>query len=158
MILIRFTADHSFVSQSILWRTDGVVSHVEYLIVDRDLRPESTFGARLNGGICHRPYTQSFWEQWYSFDGIDESYSEALRFDGRKYDWRDIVQLLVGRHPNYYDPTRAICSILVGYSNRIAWAKGDAPALINPEVPTWQMTPQLLYGAVKNIVVHHQAL
>ena len=64
----------------------------------------------------------------------------------------DIVYLLCGWHPGSYNPMKGICSIAVGYSNRMAWGNNEAPALINPNVPTWQMTPQLLYGAVTQMI------
>ena len=153
MIALRFIADRSFVSRAIGWREEGTPSHVEYLIDDGGPLIK-TFGARLSGGIIHRPYNYCHptWEEWYTFRGIEASYAEALKFEGRKYDWKDIVALLVGRHPDYYDPQRAICSILAGYSNRMAWANGKSDLLINPNLPTWEMTPLALYVGVKDLI------
>ncbi len=152
MIAVRFIADNSWESRGIRLRTLGNCSHVEY--VDTEKGNYRTFGARLKGGICHRPYDycNPTWEEWYSFEGIEASYAEALKSDGRKYDFRDILDLLVGWHPAEYDPQRAICSVLVGYSNRLAWADGKAPALVNPNLPTSMMTPALLYGCVTQMV------
>lgn len=149
MIYIRFIADSGFISRSIGLRTEGRPSHVEYIITDNAGYAVNTFGARFKGGITHRAYDycKPVFEEWYSFPGIEASYKHALLLKGRKYDWGDIVALLVGWHPDYYDPQRGICSGLVGYSNRMAWAAGEAPAFINPNVPTWELTPQLLYGA-----------
>ena len=148
-IYIRFIADDSFVSRAIGWRTEGKPSHVEYVRIT-DSGMVSTFGARLVGGVRYRPldYCKPTFEEWYTFEGIEASFEEATGFYGHKYDWADIIELATGIYPRSYDPNRAICSILVGYSNRMAWAAGKAPALINPNVPTRQMTPQLLYGAV----------
>src|ERR1700722_18101453 len=149
---VRFIADGSIISRGIGLRTEGKPSHVEYVITYPSGEPYGTFGARFAGGVSYRPYgyCDPTWEEWYTFPGIEASYTEALQMAGRKYDWRDIMELLVGWHPKGfdYDPQRAVCDNLVGYSNRRAWALGKAPALINPNVPTWQMTPQLLYGAV----------
>jgi hypothetical protein len=153
MILLRFISSRSFVSKAIQVRTDGQVSHVEYL----DTSTMITFGARLQGGVTHRPYNyiKPDWEELYTFEGIEASYKEALFFNGRKYDWKDIASLAVGWHPGGYDPEEAVCSCLAGYSNRLAWANGTAPALLNPNLPTWEMTPQILYGAVtKQVVVY----
>lgn len=155
MICIRFIADHSFISRAIGFRTEGKPSHVEYVMVnDVTGQPVSTFGARLQGGITHRPYDycKPSWEEWYTFPGIEASYEQAVSLEGRKYDWKDICALLFGWHPQGYDPMQGICSILVGYSNRMAWGAGLAPPLINPNVPTWEMTPELVYGAVTDII------
>lgn len=155
MIVIRFIADRSLLSRAIRFRTEGSPSHVEYLFVrDADSTPTTTFGARLAGGVCHRPYDYCTptWEEWYAFEGIEASYEAALAFEGRKYDWKDIAALAVDWHPAYYDPQRAICSCLVGYSNRLAWAAGKAPALLNENMPTWQFTPQIVYGAVTEMI------
>lgn len=153
-VYVRFIADQGLLSRTIGLRIIGKVSHVEYIITNDDGTIASTFGARFKGGITFRPYsycTPSF-EEWYSFPGIEASYAEALKFEGRQYDWKDILELLVGWHPRGYDPQEAICSVLVGYSNRRAWALNKAPALINPNVLTSEMTPQLLYGAVTKMV------
>lgn len=154
MVYIRFIADSGFLSRGIRVRTDGKPSHVEYVLTDNIGNPVSTFGARLSGGITLRPpdYCKPSWEEWYTFEGIEPSFNQALKFNGRKYDWRDIAALFVGWHPSSYNPETAICSVLVGYSNCLAWAAGEAPPLINPNVPTWQMTTQLLYGAVTKMV------
>lgn len=148
MICIRFIADRGLVSRAIRSRTDGQASHVEYVLPEQQM----TFGARMDGGVDFRPlnYCKPSWEEWYTFDGVEASYAAAVDIRGHGYDWRDILALAVSWHPSYYDPQRAICSCLVGYSNRVAWARGLAPALLNPNLPTWQMTPQLLYGAVSN--------
>jgi hypothetical protein len=153
-IFIRFIADGSFVSRAIGWRTDGRPSHVEYLITDTSGHPVRTFGARLSGGITHRPYDycKPTFEEWYSFPGIESSYSEALKLDGRKYNWVDILCLLFGIFPKSFDPERLVCDQLVGYSNRMSWANGLSGVLINPNVPTEEMTPELLYGAVTIMV------
>lgn len=153
MIYVRFIADNSWESRAIRFRTLGTVSHVEYVIDEGD-REEYTFGARLRGGITHRPirYCTPHFDERYVFLGIEASYETALKFDHRKYDWLDIADLLVGRHPAFYDPWRLICSTLVGYSNRVAWANGKAPALINPSVETWRMTPAMLYAACTQMV------
>jgi hypothetical protein len=151
MICIRFIADRSVLSRAIRSRTDGQASHVEYVLPEHRV----TFGARLEGGITHRPldYCKPTWEEWYTFPGIEASYWEAVEFSGRKYDWKDIAALAVSWHSSFYDPERAICSCLVGYSNRLAYARGKAPLLLNLNLPTWQMTPQLLYGAVTDPVL-----
>jgi hypothetical protein len=153
-VYIRFIADRGLISRAIGFRTEGKPSHVEFVVTDDAGIPTSTFGARFKGGITHRPYSycKPSWEEFYTFAGINASYEEALTLEGRAYDWKDILELLVGWHPRGYDPQEAICSVLVGYSNRRAWARGRAPALINPQVDTWSMTPQLLYGAVTNMV------
>jgi hypothetical protein len=145
LILVRFLADRSWISRAIQWRTDGVPSHVEYLDTDT----MQTFGARLDG-VKHRPanYCKPTWEEWYTFYGIEASYEQALQFGGRKYDKWDIFALATGTHPDSYDPEKAICSVCVGYSNRRAYACGKiAKPLLNMNLPTWEITPQLLYGA-----------
>jgi hypothetical protein len=154
VILVRFIADGSFVSRAIGWRTEGKISHVEYITTNDSGVAVDTFGARLDGGICHRPYDycSPTFEEWYSFEGIEASYAEALKLDNRNYDWKNIIRLLFGEVPDSFDPQETICSVLVGYSNRMAWAAGTAPALINPNVPTSEITPELLYGAVSNMV------
>lgn len=154
MTYVRFIADRSFISRAIGFRTIGKPSHVEYVTTNGAGNPLSTFGARFSGGITHRPYNycKPTWEEWYTFPGIEESYAEATKLAGRKYDWKDIIELLIGWHPGLYDPLRAICSVLVGYSNRQAWAAGHAPALLNPNLSTWQMTPELVYAACTQMV------
>lgn len=148
MILIRFIADHSIVSRAIRWRTDGPVSHVEFLRVDVDGCPLAVVGARLKGGVTSRRYDPSpLFEEWYSAPGIDEAFSNAEEYIGRKYDWRDIVYDAVGWYPASFDPHQFICSCFVAYSNRLAWAAGKSPAWISPEVPTREITPMLLYAS-----------
>ena len=154
MIYVRFIADDSFTSRAIRFRTDGVASHVEYIIVndgglkDVPIGNVSAFGARLRGGVAHRPYNycKPTFEEWYTFPGIEASYAEAIKFEGRKYNLREIIHLLFGWRIPFYDPEELICSILIGYSNRRAWGVGTAPPLVNPNLPTWQMTPQILYA------------
>ena len=152
-VFIRFIADRSLLSRAIGWRTEGRPSHVEYVIYENG--SWYTFGSRLSGGVRSRSmdYCNPSFEEWYTFDGIEESCRQAFEFWGRKYDWADIIELATGLYPAFYSPQRAICSVLVGYSNRMAWAAGKIEKpLINPNVPTRQMTPQLLYGAVTNQV------
>ena len=154
MIYIRFIADRGFISRAISFRTDGKPSHVEYITTDDIGHPMGTFGGRRIGGVTHRPYgycNPSF-EEWYTFQGIEASYAEALKLDGRKYNSKDIANLLFDIFPESFDPMKLVCDQVVGYSNRMAWAQGLAPALINPNVPTEQMTPALLYGAVTEMV------
>lgn len=150
-IFLRFIADRSFVSRGIQWREVGRPSHVEYVTYTNYRGTEQwlTFGARLQGGVTFRPlnYCKPTWEEWYVFPGIEASYNEALGFYGRKYDWADIIEIATGIYPRSFNPQRPICSVLVGYSNRLAWAQDKAPALINPNVPTRQITPQLVYAA-----------
>lgn len=155
MICIRFIADNSIESKLIRLRTNGKASHVEYVTLDDNKAITDTFGARLQGGIRHRPpdYCKPTWEEWYTFPGIEASYAEALKQDGRRYDWKDIVNICFGITPDSYDPERSICSVLVGYSNRIAWAKSNAEPLVNPNVLTSDMTPNLIYACVKDQVL-----
>lgn len=146
MILLRFIADRSFVSRAIRFRTDGQPSHVEYFNTITGM----TYGARMDG-VKARPlnYCHPTWQEFYTFEGIEYSYLQALTFIGRKYDTWDIFSLAVGSHPAKYNPEKAICSVCVGYSNRRAWSLGKiSRPLINPNVPTWEITPMLLYGAV----------
>ena len=154
MIYLRFIADRSLLSRAIQSRTDGQCSHVEYLYCSDAGTPLYTFGARRQGGVAHRPYNycKPTWEEWYTYPGIEASYQEALAFEGRKYDWKDILALAAAWHPSYYDPERAICSCLAGYSNRLAYANGKAPLLLNFNLPTWEMTPQIVYAAVTDLV------
>jgi hypothetical protein len=149
-VFIRFIADRGPISRAIGFRTLGKPSHVEYVLTYASGEPYGTFGSRLVGGISYRPYDycKPTWEEWYTFPGIEASYTESLEMQGRKYDWKDICELLIGWHPKGYDPVIEICSVCVGYGNRRAWAKGTSPPLINPSVPTWEITPTLLYGAV----------
>lgn len=148
-VCIRFIADRSFVSRAIRFRTDGDVSHVEFVSLDASGAPIDTFGAHLQGGVIRRPYDycKPTFEEWYTFPGVEETYQAALGFAGEKYNVRGIFHLLFGVKAPFYDPRKMICSILVGYANRLAWAQGKAPLLLNMNVPTWQMTPQLLYAA-----------
>ncbi len=152
-IAIRFIADNSIESLLIRMRCNGRASHVEYVTLDEYRMVSDTFGARLSGGICHRPpdYCKPTWQEIYTFHGIEASYAEALKFDGRKYDVWDIAHLIIGIVPPFYDPKKAICSVLVGYSNRIAWANETAPALVNPNVNTNDMSPDTLYACVKEM-------
>ena len=153
MIYLRFIADGGFISRVIGLRTDGKPSHVEYLRTDDAGNPISTFGSRSDG-VKHRPYDycKPSWEEWYTFPGIEASYARALLMDGNKYDWSDIFVLWMGWNSAQYDPAREICSVLVGYSNREAWAHDEAPVLINPSIATKDITPELLYGAVTNMI------
>lgn len=153
MICIRFIADHSIESLLIRLRTIGPASHVEFCTIENG-KMTDTFGARLSGGICHRvpDYCKPTWQEIYTFDGIEASYAEALKLDGRKYDWLDIVYLGLGWCPKIYDPAKAICSALVGYSNRMAWANSDVPVLVNPSIPTNDMTPDTIYACVSEMV------
>ncbi len=154
MILIRFIADRSFVSRAIGWRTDGKPSHLEYLLTNDKGQPVTTFGARLRGGVRYRPYDycKPTFEEWYTFPGIEESYVEAMKFNGRKYNWIDILYLLFGIFPKSFDPERLVCDQLVGYSNRRANALYGTPLLVNLNVPTEEMTPELVYACCTKMV------
>ena len=154
MIAIRFIADNSFESLLIRMRTDGRASHVEYVTLNEHRMISDTFGARLSGGIKHRPpdYCKPTWQEIYTFNGIEASYAEALKMDGRKYDVWDIVHMAIGWIPPFYDPSKSICSACIGYSNRRAWAIGTSPALVNPNVNTNAMDPDTIYACVQDMV------
>src|ERR1700676_2044290 len=109
-IYVRFIADGSIVSDAIGLRTLGKPSHVEYVITHASGKPYSTFGARLIGGVKFRPYNycKPTWEEWYTFDGIEASYKESLKFEGRKYSIREIIHLLFGWAIPFYDPKELI--------------------------------------------------
>jgi len=154
MIYLRFIADRGFISRAIGFRTLGKSSHVEFVITDNEGLPVNTFGARLKGGVAHRPYnyTKPDFEEWWTFPGIEASYAEALKLKGRKYNWVDIICLLFGIFPKSFDPQRLVCDQLIGYSNRMAWAAGTSPALVNPNVPTEEMTPEIVYACCTQMV------
>jgi uncharacterized protein YycO len=141
------TVKTDIASKLIRWNTRCEYSHVGFY----DSSKDAYFSAQLKGGVqwrtkagitSHIEYSTS--HCYLSVDGIERALTQALKQEGKRYDWTAILGLATNR--NWREDDSWFCSELVAYS----FEQAGIP-LLNPNVYVWRITPRdiLLSLAIK---------